>query len=63
MNEDILRKIELACEQVYNAPTNERNLAEQQLSGFGRVESIGDLKILIEKSKNPLLSSFQHHKC
>lgn len=58
MNEDILRKIELACEQVYNAPTNERNLAEQQLSGFGRVESIGDLKILIEKSKNPFALFF-----
>jgi exportin-7 len=53
MNEDILRKIETACEQVYNALNTERHLAEQQLAGFSRVESVGDLKLIFDKSKNP----------
>ncbi len=53
MNEDILRKIEVACEQVFNAPTADgRQLAEQQLAGFSRVESVGELKLLMEKSTN-----------
>ena len=53
MNEEILRKIEIACEQVFNAPTADgRQLAEQQLAGFSRVESVGELKLLMEKSTN-----------
>ena len=54
MNEEFFRKLEAACEQVYNAPNQEqRKMAELQLAGFSRVESAAELKMIFDKSKNP----------